>query len=106
MKTFRQGDILFIEETNENKEGLELCKDKIVAHGEITGHHHSFSSDSQVLLYKKSGMENPELMEIQQDNAVLSHQEHLPLVIPKGLYRIKREQEYNPFTKQLNKVKD
>jgi hypothetical protein len=107
MELFRQGDILFQKIDQYTYEKYEECKDKIVARGEQTGHHHSFSNNAQVLLLKNYNSIEPEILQVMEDGgAILTHQEHLPLKIPKGTYKIRREVEYNPFTLQLNKVRD
>lgn len=114
----RQGDVL-LEKLNGattigKKEQLQLLipNSKIVAEGELTGHNHSFAKDSQVLLFKEEGTSTsstsgPQVLVVKEKaGATLSHQEHLPLIVPEGVYKIKGEVEYNPFTLQLNKVKD
>jgi hypothetical protein len=90
MLLFRQGDILIQKivdrkQINPDKK-YEVCKDKIIARGEATGHHHSFSENAQILLLKNEGSLEPEILEVSDDNgAILTHQEHLPISIPSGI---------------------
>lgn len=101
----RQGDILFekIDEIDSNKQVLDT---KTVALGEVTGHSHSFSKQSQVLLSKKVDEDVPTQLVVLDESAQLTHQEHLAINIPQGVYRIRREQSYNPFLKNIQRSAD
>lgn len=106
MVYIRQGDILFekIDEVDKSKQKLDT---KTVALGEITGHSHSFEKQSQVLLSKRADEDVPtQLVVLDESGAQLTHQEHLPIQIPKGVYRIRREQSYNPFLKNIQRSAD
>lgn len=104
----RQGDIMF-ESVPERNNNLEPIKSKTVALGEITGHHHSFTENSQVLLNKFdiSTDDNPHSVTVfEEKDTLLTHQEHFSIQFPKGEYKIKREQSYNPFLKQIQRSMD
>src|SRR3982750_179110 len=111
MMIFRQGDILITKVNNmiDNKKEYSLIPNsKTVALGELTGHHHTFSEQSQVLLYKdkkssstQQEIEEPTLIEVKSSVAELVHQEHNTILLPKGTYKVTREMEYNPFLGQL-----
>ena len=104
---FRQGDILFQRVSDLPKDVSQIPNSLTVALGEITGHHHSFKTQSQVLLYKNGSSQDPTAVQVlEKEGAVLEHQEHLPLVLPEGVYEVKREQEYNPFTQQIQRTAD
>jgi hypothetical protein len=106
MLFIRQGDILFerIDRADDSKVNIDT---KTVALGEITGHSHSFGKSEQVLLSKKIDEDVPtQLVVLEEEGAVLTHQEHLPINIPQGVYRIRREQSYNPFLKQMQRSSD
>lgn len=103
---YRQGDILFEKVGTLNTEELQQLDTKTVALGEITGHHHSFQKQDQVILYKKSEEDLPSLVVINDTSNTLTHQEHKPITFPKGVYKIKREQSYNPFLKQIQRSMD
>ena len=102
---FRQGDILFEKVGVLSTEELQKLETKTVALGEITGHHHSFQKQDQVLLYKKPEEDLPSLA-IVEAPSTLTHQEHKPITFQKGVYKIKREQSYNPFLKQIQRSMD
>lgn len=105
MLFIRQGDILFekIDEVDSSKQNLDT---KTVALGEITGHSHSFNKQSQILLSKKVDEDVPTQLVVLDESAQLTHQEHLPINIPQGIYRIRREQSYNPFLKNIQRSAD
>lgn len=97
---YRQGDILLIRVAkaprnakNVNRENGKL----ILAHGEVTGHHHAFDVD----------VTNVELVTAEQANelflmvhgtapAPLTHQEHATIDIEPGVYEVRRQREYSP----------
>lgn len=87
-----------------NEKPLET---KTIALGEATGHHHSFRKDDIVLLFKEPDQDMPSEAIIAQDSSTeLQHQEHFSIQFPKGGYKIKREQSYNPFLKQIQRSLD
>ena len=107
----RQGDILFEsvpEGSYREDEDLYEINSKTVALGEVTGHSHSYRKNDQVVLYHKrfDDMPSQVLVEASSTVAELQHQEHLSIQFPKGEYKIKREQSYNPFLKQIQRSKD
>jgi hypothetical protein len=105
---FRQGDVLLEKiEVADNclvEESKTIIDAKIIAHGEKTGHSHFFdesiNNSSQVLLYKEINEQNPTMVIIKDETALLKHQDHLHIRIPRGRYIIKRERSYNPFISQ------
>lgn len=99
-RQFRQGDVLLIEVSDAefNTENLEATKNKTVALGEATGHHHTFDGD--VMLYEDKGTElaindRGILIDVINDS-VLTHQEHAPIEVPKGKYKRIIQREYTP----------
>lgn len=105
---YRQGDILF-EKISDNSlstiESLQKLDTKTVALGEVTNHSHSFGNRDQVLLYKKPEEELPSMVTV-LETSTLTHQEHKPIQFEKGVYKITREQSYNPFLKQIQRSID
>lgn len=92
---YRQGDILI-----ERVGHLPTAEQKqnrgepiILAHGEVTGHHHKLDTDkadwwkdpsSQVQHIRPAG------------RAAIVHQEHGPIPVKSRLYKITRQREYTP----------
>jgi len=45
-------------------------------------------------------------LEVKEAPAVITHEEHAPLIIPIGVYKKMIETEYDPFAKVIKKVVD
>ena len=106
----RQGDIC-LQLVNDERipQGMALIQNsRTLALGEATGHHHSFAPQTQVLLYRdsKSGKEPEYVQVLDRKGAELVHQEHNAITVPQGTYKVIREQEYNPFLRQLQRTVD
>ena len=132
MKKYQQGDVLFVEVPEDkwafkqdgNKEVMipmkdgkaygsyghkretqstENCDVITVAHGEATGHTHSFrmsqqASDVAIIAFGETRTrvgEIPEFIKITGNPAVIKHEEHNPLTIPAGHYRVSIVREFD-----------
>lgn len=106
---FRQGDVILkkLQGINFKKDDLIDIGNKTIALGEITGHHHSFRNQDQVLVFREPNNTDPKYIQVESgQTAVLEHQEHLPLEIPEGVYTRTIQQEYNPFLENMVRVVD
>jgi hypothetical protein len=94
-KIYRQGDVL-IEEIDSIDAGLEMKpagERVILAEGEATGHHHSVqTTDSDLFGEDVNGVKFLNLCK----DSVLTHQEHGPINLGAGTYRVTRQREYSP----------
>ena len=88
--------------------GCKAIKDKrgaVLAEGEITGHYHAVEDTEGVEL-----LEAPDrsrfLVVAQGSRAVLTHQEHKPVTIPPGRYRIGQVREKDWFQDMVRTVRD
>ena len=133
MKKYQQGDVLFVEvpegkwdfKQDGNKEVMIPSKTKdqpyqsyghkresqstkdvdviTVAHGEATGHTHSFRMSQQipgVAITAYGGTRTrvgdvPEFIKITGDSAVIKHEEHNALTIPAGHYKVGIVREFD-----------
>ena len=133
MKKYQQGDVLFVEvpegkwdfKQDGNKEVMIPSKTKdqpyqsyghkresqstkdvdviTVAHGEATGHTHSFRMSQQtpgVAITAYGGTKTrvgdvPEFIKITGSPAVIKHEEHNALTIPAGHYRVGIVREFD-----------
>ena len=133
MKKYQQGDVLFVEvsegkwdfKQDGNKEVMIPSKNKdqpyqsyghkresqstkdvdviTVAHGEATGHTHSFRMSQQtpgVAITAYGGTRTrvgdvPEFIKITGDSAVIKHEEHNALTIPAGHYKVGIVREFD-----------
>ena len=79
---YQQGDVL-IKKIDYKIKGKEL-EHLTLAQGEATGHHHSIVSGIGKLIM----MDNILHLKVFSDTALLEHQEHAKIEIPKGDYKI------------------
>jgi hypothetical protein len=101
MKYIRQGDILLQQVSK--IEGEQITnQDNIIAHGE-SGNQHRMSNQVVIFEDKKS---KDRFVQVLEQNTELVHQEHKPIQIPQGLYKIRREREYNAFEQSIRQVQD
>lgn len=108
MKMFRQGDVL-IEQVSALPKGAasEVPREGgrvILAHGEVTGHAHALTSQHAVLMSIKVPQRgsvrgvDPELEERflkVEKQSTLSHEEHGPIELPPGTYRITIQRQWD-----------
>ena len=101
-KTYRQGDVLLervdaLPKTNKLTKVKPTNRRVILAHGEATGHHHSVLA-SKATLYREEETQATylEISEALKDLAQLEHQEHAPIALAPGVYRVVRQREYSP----------
>lgn len=99
-KLVRQGDLL-LREVSKSK-GEKVADNKYtLAFGEISGHHHDIVGD--VTIFKQEGEHQGNLvgqgnglLTIQVNSeAQLTHQEHDHLTIPKGVYEVVMQREFD-----------
>ena len=90
MKLIRQGDVL-LKRIKALPTKL-VKKDKTLAFGEITGHHHSFAKVAQVQVFKDKG--GKQFCEVVEDS-VLEHQDHANVTVEKGLYEVTIQREFD-----------
>ena len=93
-----------------------------LALGEATGHHHSIdvmheeNENVEVTRYFNNWQHNsranqglgrvPEYFEVVGSDATIKHQEHNPITLPSGIYRVRIVKEYDPFSGQISGVAD
>ncbi len=91
MEQYRQGDILI--ERADMPPGLKRHEGVVVAEGEATGHKHQFSDESAVAVY--DAPDGDLFADVSRDVSLV-HEEHEAIVITPGVYRIRRQREYDP----------
>ena len=144
MKKYQQGDVLFVEvpegkwdfKQDGDKEVMIPSKNKdqpyqsyghkresqstkdvdviTVAHGEATGHTHSFRMSQQtpgVAITAYGGTRTrvgdvPEFIKITGDSAVIKHEEHNALTIPAGHYKVGIVREFDHISGTARYVVD
>jgi hypothetical protein len=97
---FRQGDVLLVPvPATELPEGAQpLPRDQrgrvVLALGEATGHAHAVSARDAELLADPAEVDR-RFLRIATE-AMLTHEEHGPIPLPAGLYRVVRQREFEP----------
>ena len=89
---WRQGDI-FIAKATEIPRGAEPRPGCVLAEGEVTGHSHRVDERGAARLYAHSASL---FLEVLADRARVVHDEHGPITLPRGIYRVWRQREYTP----------
>lgn len=93
---FRHGDLL-IEKVNSIPESLNKQKDTTLAYGEVTGHHHTIEDKETEVFYEGNDYLNANIKFAKVKNLTnLIHQEHAPIKLEPGIYRVQRQREYSP----------
>jgi hypothetical protein len=93
-KLLRQGDVLLKRVKGIPSDAAET-KDCVLARGEVTGHSHRIDG-ARVF---RASASNQLLVEVPQ-SAVLLHEEHGPVTVPKGTYEVVRQREYDPVAER------
>lgn len=103
---FRQGDV-FIERVADDTlpaDAVEVARDKgriVLAYGEVTGHAHAIAGRNATL-FSRPGTEERWLVirssgtTIESGGAVIRHEEHAPITLEPGVYRVGQQREYSP----------
>jgi hypothetical protein len=103
MKTIRQGDILLqqVEAAPRTARTVPAENGRVIlAHGEVTGHHHSLAAGTAVLLETEAGERFLQL----KKPAPLEHQEHAPHYLQENeIYRVLRQREFAPEAPGLSR---
>jgi hypothetical protein len=90
---FRQGDVLLVPVTEMPHGQVVEAEDGrlVLARGEATGHHHSVAVEDGELVDTAEGV----FLRIMAPTP-LEHQEHAPITLEPGTYRVLRQREYAP----------
>ena len=97
-KCYRQGDVLIrrVDSLPSNRKKIKREMGLVIlAHGEVTGHHHSLA-DEQVDLFETASEAGVTYLEVREAMATLTHQEHAPITLEPGKYRVSIQKEYTP----------
>jgi hypothetical protein len=97
---YRHGDVL-IEEAHSLPQVREKLPHTILAHGELTGHCHRIHEAHEADLYT-----TPEglFLHVRASAVSVVHEEHAPISLSSGYYRVWRQREYSP--KEIRVVRD
>jgi len=65
----------------------------ILAHGELTGHAHRIREAGAAQLFTQGAFT---YLQVTAATATLVHEEHRPIELPTGIYRVWQQREYTP----------
>ena len=100
---YQQGDIT-LERVDRLPSGAKKASHRILAQGEATGHAHRLEEATDGLLYEAT--DGTLYMRVGPKGATIAHEEHRPITLPPGDYRIGRVQEYDHFAEEARRVRD
>lgn len=98
-KLYRQGDVLLIPCHRQSRpqgateEPIPADGRVVLAYGEVTGHAHVLAAAAAVALRTAS----ERYIEVREQTD-LTHEEHAPITLKPGLYRVVLQREYTPAT--------
>lgn len=108
MRMYRQGDVLIVAISPDDvpRAAVPLKREggkAILAHGEVTGHHHAIldpdvdllTTDDDPLVTADEAAELYLLVH-GTEPVELTHQEHETIVVDPGAYKVVRQREYSP----------
>lgn len=100
MALYRHGDLL-VQTAAAVPDGARRLHHLVLAEGEATGHSHRVAErDAAVLHRAEAGL----FLQVTAERATLVHQEHGPIALPRGVYRVWRQREYTP--REIRIVRD
>lgn len=89
---WRQGDVL-IETVPEVTANALPKTSRVLYEGEVTGHRHRVDEGSDIELFQ---VENTLYLRIKSPEATIVHDEHGPITLSMGTYRLWQQREYRP----------
>jgi hypothetical protein len=98
-----QGDV-FCCKVEKIPEMAKKEKHLILAEGEATGHFHKVSEGNAVLYTIPDSVDK--FLEVLSDNATITHEEHKPITLSKGIYKVGIVQEYDYDAEEIRQVRD
>ena len=89
---YRHGDVL-IEKVTSLPKAREKLSHTVLAHGEVTGHCHRIKESAEADLYATG---DGFYLHVRGESVTVIHEEHTPITLTSGYYRVWRQREYSP----------
>lgn len=89
---WRHGDV-FVDQCSKIPDAATKLPHCILAKGEITGHAHRVKERGVAELFRS---DDAMFLRVTGDTATLIHEEHAPIVLGRGSYRVWIQREYSP----------
>jgi hypothetical protein len=103
MKAYRQGDVSIIRLASRPTDTGEEKTDLVLAEGEATGHRHRIIEGEVQLYTRRVGFL---YLCVLSEFARLYHEEHEEIILPKGDYEVRRQQEFDWLRQETRYVRD
>ena len=97
---YRHGDVL-VGAIGQISPGAKKRPHLVLAEGEMTGHSHRIAEPGSAVLLEAGSQV---FLRVLADTATLIHQEHGPISLSKGEYRVWQQREYSP--REIRVVRD
>jgi hypothetical protein len=103
MKPIRQGDVLLSPSSAPlHKLNLQKLNHCTLAEGEVTGHSHRITQGEADLYQNNEVL----YLKVLSETALLTHEEHAPVSIPRGTWMVRIQREYQPEGLKYVQVSD
>jgi hypothetical protein len=89
---WRQGDVLIETVTQIPREAKLHEGPPILVYGEVTGHAHRIAEQDQAEVWEYGDLLYLDVIE----SITIVHDEHGPISLPPGIYKVWRQREYTP----------
>ena len=89
---WRHGDV-FIQSCEEVPDGANRLPHLILAKGELTGHAHRIREREGNELFE---LDDSLYLRVTGEQATVTHEEHAPISLDRGVYRVWIQREYSP----------
>lgn len=101
MEFYRQGDVGLVKVSQlPNGARAVEARDIILAYGEVTGHSHAIRETNKARLWDAGAERFLQVLE----KTALEHEEHAPIDLDPGIYRVVIQREYAP--QAIRRVQD
>jgi hypothetical protein len=100
---YRHGDVIVIPVDSIPADAVRRPS-VILARGEATGHSHRIQDPHAAELFDTGGESGEGFLRVSAESALLVHDEHAPISLPRGLYRFWMQREYSP--KEIRRIVD
>lgn len=97
---YRHGDVIIVKADSIPAAAIRRPA-AVLARGEATGHSHRIEDPRSVELFDHEGMG---YLRVTGSEARLVHDEHSPIVLPRGIFRFWMQREYTP--KEIRRIVD
>ena len=89
---WRHGDVLIVAVASLPRDARRRVS-PILVRGEISGHSHRLAEPDTAELWERHGAI---FIDVVAEAATVIHEEHRPITLPRGIYKVWQQREYTP----------